>query len=123
LPDSNGNGTPTKRKGSKCKESCENNNTRLKILEKEKTELSQAVQNLKTHQETLRATITAQKSLIKEEQLKTQVHNNLAMMFLDEVVDEGDSITPEERANKVAELKEVHNINNDLQKQLQVSGL
>ena len=81
--------------------------------------MQKKVKTLESHQETLRATITAQESLIKEEQLKCQVHNNLALMFLDEIIDDGESLTTEECSNKAAGIQEIHSINNDLQKQLE----
>ena len=84
-------------KNKKCNEKCDNTilnlNTRVKSLEKEKADLTQKIQNIEKHQETLRGTIDAQKSLIKEQEISTQVHNNIAMMFLDEMVDDGESIT------------------------------
>ena len=84
-------------KNKKCNEQCDNTilnlNTRVKSLEKEKADLTQKIQNIEKHQETLRGTIDAQKSLIKEQEISTQVHNNIAMMFLDEMVDDGESIT------------------------------
>ena len=48
------------------------------------------------------------------------VHNNIAMMFLDEMVDDGESITPEEQADRVAHLKEIYSNNNDLQTLIKV---
>ena len=74
---------------------------------------------MEKHQETLRSTIAAQKSLINEQQLSNQVHNNIAMMFLDEIVDDGESVTVEEQANRVSQLKDIHDLNNKLQKQVQ----
>ena len=115
--------SPTKRKKNKCtNRTCigafANICVQVKSLEKEKSGLSQKVENLEKHQETLRATIAAQKSLISEQQLSTQVHNNLASMLLDEIVDDGESVTIEEQANRVSQLKEIHNVNNDLQRQV-----
>ena len=112
--------SPAGKKKSKCSNvSCENLHTHIRTLEKEKIDLQQRIETLESHQNTLRGTITAQEGLIKEEQLKSQTHNNLAMMFLDEIVDEGESLTTEERAKRVAEMKEIYVINNNLQKDLE----
>ena len=63
---------------------------------------------------TLRETIASQKSLINEYQISAEVHNQLAMMFLDEMVDDGESLTPQEQLEKIAQIKEIHKINNEL---------
>ena len=88
-------------------------------MEKERNTYKQKLETSEKHQETLRETIKSQKSVIKEQQLSAQVHSNLAMMFLDEAVDEGDTITLQEKEEKLSQMKEIHKINNELQKKLE----
>ena len=114
--------SPRRRKGKKCTEDCERIKTtlngRINILEKERNTYKQKSETLETHQETLRETIKSQKALIHEQQISAQIHSSLAMMFMDEIVDDGESITPQEQEGKIAQMKQAHEVNKDLQKQL-----
>ena len=104
--------SPKQKKGKRCSDNCEELrktlNCKITVLEKEKISLKQKLDTLEKHQETLRETIKSQKTLIREQQTSTQVHNNLAMMFLDEIVDDAESSTPLEQEEKVNQLKQAH---------------
>ena len=130
--------SPSKSPSKKCNKGC---SQRITSLENEKRVISQKVQTLETHQLTLRNTIVskdetlnsqiktiedlsqkniAQKKLITEQELMIHVHENVAVTYMDMIVNGEESLEVDESDdNKLhTQLKNMYNVVKNLRQEM-----